>query len=498
MTPTRLCLALLLLTVAHPATAQTTPDTPFTGADIEAAGFIPGGLPSGRTALTAKVQMLLDRAGISPGVTDGYRGGMSDSAIRAFERQNGLPIDGVLDIQVWGLLQQNAAEPVTQIYTISEADAEGLVEAIPADYAEKAQMANLGYTSLAEKLGERFHMDDRFIAFLNPGVALVPGAQITVMRPAKPIKGEVARIIIDRAVGRVAAYDAADRLIADYPATVGSSATPSPSGNHVVEAVALNPNYTYNPSKNFQQGDNDKVLTIPPGPNGPVGTVWIDLSKPTYGIHGTPTPSRLFVNQSYGCVRLTNWDAWELAHMVRANVTKVEFLPEGTGITDVIAPVAAQPATNATAQGPVAAAQTDGTALTYAGTTGVSRPLPRPASVSLAALDAGALANAIVETIGSSPAAAGDGTAVQAPSGQAVAPNVGTGTGLPDTDPAMSTDPLAQALSAASQGAAAVQAVPQTDPEAEPGAASDAPFALPQNGAERPGAVTITPAAPDA
>ena len=98
-------------------------------------------------------------------------------------------------------------------------------------------------------------------------------------------------------------------LIADYPATVGSSDTPSPHGTHVVNAVALNPTYTYNPQRNFKQGDNDRVLIVPPGPNAPVGNVWIDLSEPTYGIHGTPTPSQLFVNQSHGCVRLTNWDA---------------------------------------------------------------------------------------------------------------------------------------------------------------------------------------------
>ena len=101
-----------------------------------------------------------------------------------------------------------------------------------------------------------------------------------------------------------------------------------------MKTVALNPNYTYNPQKNFQQGDNDKPLVVPPGPNGPVGTVWIGLSKPTYGIHGTPTPSTLFRNQSMGCVRLTNWDAEELARMVAAETTTVQFLPQGMTIAD--------------------------------------------------------------------------------------------------------------------------------------------------------------------
>lgn len=315
------------------------PDIPFTGAQIDAAEFTGRDLPPGRSPLTAKVQMLLDRAGTSPGVVDGAKGAMSTSAIKAFERRMGFPVDGVLDAHVWAALQPYAKTPVTQEYTITEADAANLVDEIPTDYLQKANMVHLGYTSVAEKLGERFHMDDRFIQFLNPGVPIQPGSTITVMAPGKRARAKVARIIIDKATRRVAAYDAAGKMVADYPATIGSDATPSPSGNVQVTAVAINPEYTYNPKINFQQGDNDRVLTIPPGPNGPVGTVWIALSKPTYGIHGTPTPSRLFSGQSYGCVRLTNWDAGELAHMVQAGVTKVEFLEAGTSIEDVTAKV---------------------------------------------------------------------------------------------------------------------------------------------------------------
>lgn len=332
-----LCLPLavaVLLHTAASADAQAT-DAVFTATDIEAAQYGGGELPSGRSALTAKTQVLLDRSGISPGVIDGFRGGMSESAIMAFERRAGLTMDGRMDPEVWSLLQPYAAQPLTMTYTVTDTDAEAIVDEIPADYAEKSQMSELGYTSIAEKLGERFHMDDKFIAFLNPGVALQPGATIRVTVPAKAIRAQVARIIIDKATRRVAAYDGSGDMIVDYPATVGSSDTPSPSGHHKVVTVALNPNYTYNPERNFRQGDNDRPLVIPPGPNGPVGTVWIDLSKPSYGIHGTPTPSQLFRNQSHGCVRLTNWDATELANMVIAGVTTVEFLQPGVTIADV-------------------------------------------------------------------------------------------------------------------------------------------------------------------
>ncbi|MDP3897456.1 MAG: L,D-transpeptidase, partial [Mesorhizobium sp.] len=129
----------------------------------------------------------------------------------------------------------------------------------------------------------------------------------------------------DKAQKQVLAYDAYDKLVAAYPATIGSADTPSPTGTHAISRIALNPNYTYNPKINFKQGENDKVLRIPPGPNGPVGSVWIALSKPTYGIHGTPEPSKIGKTNSHGCVRLTNWDAQELAKLVSKGVT-VEFI----------------------------------------------------------------------------------------------------------------------------------------------------------------------------
>lgn len=340
---------------AAPAVAPVAPPKPkaltaVTREQIEAAQYDGTDLPAGQSALTAKAQILLDRSGISPGVVDGWRGGMSESAIKAFQRRAGLPMTGRMDHAVWDLLQGYAAEPLTTDYTITADDATGLVDRIPSDYAEKAAMTSQGYTSVLEKLAERFHMDEKFLALMNPGATFQPGETIHVTVPAKPIRATVTRIIVDKATRRVAAYDAKGRMVADYPATVGSSDTPSPHGNHLVDAVALNPTYTYNPMRNFKQGENDRVLIVPPGPNGPVGNVWIDLSEPSYGIHGTATPSQLFVNQSHGCVRLTNWDAWELAHMVKAKVTTVEFLDPGVSIADVtgVSAVAAASSTAAT------------------------------------------------------------------------------------------------------------------------------------------------------
>lgn len=347
----------------------------FTAQDIENATFSngSGGLPPGKSALTAKVQILLDRAGISPGVVDGFNGGMSESALRAFQRRTGLRETGRLNAETWDVLQAYAQKPVTQEYTITAEDAADLVPEIPKDYALQAQMSHLGYTSVAEKLGERFHMDEKFILHLNPDTPLVPGNTIKVMQPAPRISGTVTRILVHKGTRRVSAYDANGALIADYPATIGSDDMPSPSGSHLVRTVASNPTYHYNPYINKQQGNNDKPLTLPPGPNNPVGSTWIDLSKPTYGIHGTRTPSQLFVNSSSGCVRLTNWDVAELARMVKPGVTVVDFLDANgqktTDAPDIAVNNPAPPNSASTASAPETA-------------TGALKPRPRPTHLS--------------------------------------------------------------------------------------------------------------------
>ena len=274
-------------------------------------------------AAIARLQVLLDRAGASPGVIDGFDGENVRKAVLGFEILNGLPADGVLDADVLARLDQG---PAFGLYTVEPNDADDVTGPVPADYAEKAQMAFLGYATMAEKIAERFHMDIDLLNELNPGAAYAPGDRVVVAAPGTPRTGAVvARIEADKGLRQVRAYDAAGVLIAAYPATIGSEDNPSPSGVHTVEGVAPMPEYTYNPKINFQQGDNTEVLTIPPGPNGPVGTMWIDLSEPTYGIHGTPEPSLIDKTGSHGCVRLTNWDAEELAGMVEPGVV-VEFV----------------------------------------------------------------------------------------------------------------------------------------------------------------------------
>jgi lipoprotein-anchoring transpeptidase ErfK/SrfK len=272
-----------------------------------------------------RVQVLLDRDRISPGVIDGIRGENLKKAVRTFEERKDLEPDGEIDERFWAVLQQDEA-PVLKTYKISDADQdERYVEAIPEDYAEMAKMEWLGYRGPGEMLAERYHMDEDLLETLNPQADFTKaGAEIVVAAPDRGGEGKVSRIVIDRDGGRLLAYATGDELVAAYPASIGSPENPTPSGTHEVKVVVPDPTYTYDPDKNFQQDDNTEPLELPAGPNGPVGLVWIDLSEPTYGIHGTPDPALVSKASSHGCVRLTNWDAQDLARLVEPGTT-VEF-----------------------------------------------------------------------------------------------------------------------------------------------------------------------------
>lgn len=274
----------------------------------------------------AKVQIVLDRLGLSPGVIDGRMGDNVNKAISTYREMTGRGLRTYDKESIEALLEETGGDAFT-VYEITAADAAGpFVASIPEDFGEKARMEHMGYTSVVEKLAERFHMDERYLKTLNPGIDFTkPGSRIVVANVKRPERQPVTRIVADKSGKQVRGYGADGRLVVAYPATIGSEATPSPTGTHTVERIALDPEYTYNPRINFQQGNNDRILTIPPGPNGPVGSVWIGLSKPTYGIHGTPEPSRIGRSYSNGCIRLTNWDARELAGLVKPGVT-VEFV----------------------------------------------------------------------------------------------------------------------------------------------------------------------------
>lgn len=274
----------------------------------------------------AALQVVLDREGFSPGVIDGKWGSNVAKAIVSWKEAKGSTVD-LGNARTLKSYVQKTGGAVLSEYIITPEDIAGpYVASVPVDYAKKAQLNRLSYTSVEEMLAEKFHMSLSYLQALNPGKNFRrAGTAIQVVRPGARVTKKVHYIIADKSRKQVRAYDRNGKLVTAYPATIGSSATPSPSGTHSVDRIAFNPEYTYNPKKNFQQGDNDKILRIPPGPNGPVGSVWIALSKPTYGIHGTPNPRTIGKTNSHGCIRLTNWDATELANLVQKGAT-VEFI----------------------------------------------------------------------------------------------------------------------------------------------------------------------------
>jgi lipoprotein-anchoring transpeptidase ErfK/SrfK len=273
-----------------------------------------------------RVQILLDRAHASPGVIDGRDGENLRKAIRAFRELKRLPPGDAPDPDFWAQLSADGAKP-TKLYTITEEDVGGrFLNPVPKDFAKLAKLKWIGFRDTAEMLAERFHMDERLIRKLNPGAEFGKAGQtLLVAETGTAPTQKVSRIEVDRAGGELRAFAEDGSLVLIFPATVGSSDTPSPTGKMKVNGSFPNPHYIYDPKKNFQQGRNKRKLTLPPGPNGPVGSMWIDLTKPTYGIHGTPDPEKIDKTGSHGCVRLTNWDAETLGGLVEKGKTTVEF-----------------------------------------------------------------------------------------------------------------------------------------------------------------------------
>lgn len=291
---------------------------------------------------TLRAQVLLDRQRFSPGSIDGRPGDNFGKALDAFAAAHNVGAGGHLTPEVFAALVASDDKPVLVTYTVTEADLKGpFLKEVPKTFEAMAELDHLGYTSAREELGERFHVSPKLLELLNPGasfervgetltVAAVrpePEASAISNRNAVPADGGKApavRVVIDKSAHALSAYDGENHLIAFYPASIGSEEKPAPSGDFKIRAIARNPTYTYDPEYAFKGVHTKKKITVPAGPNNPVGVVWLDLTADSYGIHGAPEPERIGKTYSHGCVRLTNWDIKDLATLAGRG-TRVEF-----------------------------------------------------------------------------------------------------------------------------------------------------------------------------
>jgi lipoprotein-anchoring transpeptidase ErfK/SrfK len=324
--PLQACLLLIIVSVTTP--------------HVKAAELSPNAInsaePPGKslsadkpTPIGIRLQVLLDRAHFSPGEIDGKFGENAKKALRAFAEAQQMPGDDTITDGIWRKLTADARAAVTS-YSVTEKDISGpFLQRLPEKMEDLKGIPKLSYTSPREALAEKFHMSEQLLSTLNPGQHFDrAGMTIVVVdlgdeHSAMPAKAD--RVEVDKGRQTVKLFDRSNLLIGFYPATVGSEEKPSPTGTLKVTEIDRNPSYRYNPDYHFKGVHSRKPFEIKPGPNSPVGTVWINLSVDGYGIHGTPSPGKVSKAASHGCVRLTNWDAERVANQVSKG-TSVDFI----------------------------------------------------------------------------------------------------------------------------------------------------------------------------
>ena len=235
----------------------------------------------------------------------------------------GLKVSGELDDATWQALQPDSTPPLAS-YTLTAEDVAGPFQPIPKKPADQAKLKAMGFSSVGEALGERFHADPKLLQALNPGVDLgKAGSTIQVPNIAPAALPKAAKLVIDKSDSTLRLYDAQGKVYAQFPVSSGSQHDPLPIGEWKILGISRDPPFHYNPKLFWDAKAGDRKATLPPGPNNPVGPVWIDISKPHYGLHGTPEPGHVGKTESHGCVRMTNWDALQVADAVDASVPVV-------------------------------------------------------------------------------------------------------------------------------------------------------------------------------
>ena len=275
-----------------------------------------------------RLQIMLDGSGFSAGIMDGHWGHNTTSALVAFQSAAGLPTTGLPDSTTMAAVIERYGDrkPIVR-YVVTDSDVAGPFVKIPSSPYDQAKLPCMCYQGPVEEMAERFHATPDLLDQLNDGNLghLAAGRKLWVPNVVRPTAtAGLARLIISKTGGHTEGVDSAGRVLFHFPSTLGSQYDPSPTGKFRVTEITRNPEFHYNPKLYADVPDTKPDAYFKPGPNSAVGVVWMSLSQPHYGIHGTPHPETIGYADSHGCVRLTNWDAEWLSERIRPG-TRVEF-----------------------------------------------------------------------------------------------------------------------------------------------------------------------------